>query len=232
MFRFILIVFLMGAAVAPTPAQTTTRQLAEAHPGAQVVLRYLRLSLNHEFEKAAALMEPDSLKEFQRQYVERMKQPIGLDEVMAMCRAVGKEDEKDVEKMEPAAFYAAYNQGLQKRYNVSAEAQQKIADTLDLIVLAAADERPDLVHMLVRTKHETMRNRIQNLELITLVKKDDQWLVSLGEQLTKVQPLTPKPAADAPPPPPPAAEPKPEAKAVPNPEPKPKAKPTSKSGRQ
>ena len=192
MSRFILTVLLLVAAPRPASAQTTTRQLAEAHPATQVVIRYLRLSLNHDFDKAAAIMEPDSLKEFQRQYVERMKQPIGLDEVLAMCRAVGKEDETDVEKMPPAEFYAAYNRGLQKRYNVTPEAHQRIADTLDLVVLAAADERPDLVHMLVRTKHETLRNRIQNLELITLVKKDDQWLVSLGEQLTKVQPLEPK----------------------------------------
>ncbi len=171
------------------PGQTT-RDLAERHPAAQVVVQFLRHSVNRDFAKAADLIEPGSLGQLKEDYLKRVNNPtLPLDEVRAMCQAVGVEEEKDIAAMTPPAFYVAYSKGLQRRYNVTDEANKKISDTLELNLLSAAEERPDLVHLLVRTNHETLKNKISNLELVSLVKKGNQWLVSLGEQQTKVQPL-------------------------------------------
>ena len=67
---------------------------------------------------------------------------------------------------------------------------RRIAETLKLNLLSIAEERPDLVHLLVRTKHETKKHAVQNLEIVSLVKQGGKWLVSLGEQQTKYTPLS------------------------------------------
>jgi hypothetical protein len=186
---FVFLIMMWLVATGPGQAQTA-RDLAERHPAAQTVVQYLRLLLMRDFEKAAALVHSESIEGMKADYLRRVKTPtLPLDEVLAMCRSLGVDDETGIERMTPKEFYVAYNEGMQKRYNVTEEVNKRIADSLDLNLLAAADERPDLVHFLVRTKHKTMRNFVQNLEVISLVKRNGQWLVSLGEHLTKVTPL-------------------------------------------
>lgn len=190
--------FLLMASVLPG---TTSRELAEQHPAARSVVEYLRLLLAKDFAKAAALVDPDSLRKLKEDYQRRLKSPrLPLDEVMAMIRAVGVSDEAELEKMTPPQFFIGYNQGLQRRYNVTDEVNQRIADTLELDLLAVGEEGPDLAHFLVRTHHQTMRNEIKNLEIVSMARRGERWLVSLGENLTKVRPLeepSPAPATPA-----------------------------------
>jgi hypothetical protein len=185
--------FLAAAAVvmtAPVGLAQVSRELAEKHPAAQVVVKFLRYSVNREYEKAAELIQPDSLVTLQKEYLAKVKNPrVALDQVTAMCRAVGVQDERGIEAMTPRAFYAAYNQGMQRRYNVTDEVNRRIADTLELGLLSVAEEGPALVHFVVRTQHRTMANEVRHLEIISLVRQDAQWLVSLGEHEPKYTPL-------------------------------------------
>lgn len=203
--RILIVLFatVVLAATAPTGAAQTSRELAEKHPAAQVVVKFLRLSVNRDYAKAAELIKPASLERLQKDYLAKVKSPrVGLDEVTAMCRAVGAADERGIEAMTPIQFYAAYNQGMQRRYNVTDEVNRRIADSLELNILSIAEEEPTLVHFLVRTNHETMANKVRNLEVISLVRGETQWLVALGEQEPKYTPLAgaAKPAGPGAPP--------------------------------
>lgn len=198
--RFFTILFAAAvlAVTAPAGFAQTSRELAEKHPAAQVVVQFLRHSVNREYEKAADLIQPASLETLQKDYVAKVKNPrVALDEVSAMCRAVGAADERGIEAMTPRAFYAAYNQGMQRRYNVTDEVNRRIADTLELNMLSVAEEGPSLVHFLVRTQHRTLANEVRHLEIISLTRNGTQWLVSLGEHEPKYTPLAgaAKPAA-------------------------------------
>jgi hypothetical protein len=180
----------------------TSRELAEKHPAAQVVISFLRHSVNRDYAKAADLILPASLMTLQKDYLARVKSPrVGLDEVTAMCRAVGVEDERGIQAMSPTEFYVAYNQGLQRRYNVTDEVNQRIAESLELNMLSVAEEGPTLVHFLVRTQHRTMANEVRHLEIVSLVRVGTDWLVSLGEKEPKYTPLAaaakPSPATPA-----------------------------------
>jgi hypothetical protein len=182
-------------------AQQTSRELAEKHPAAQVVISFLRHSVNRDYAKAADLILPASLMTLQKDYLARVKSPrVGLDEVTAMCRAVGVDDERGIQAMSPTEFYVAYNQGLQRRYNVTDEVNQRIADSLELNILSVAEEGPALVHFLVRTQHRTMANEVRHLEIVSLARVGTEWLVSLGEKEPKYTPLTagPKPSPATP----------------------------------
>ncbi len=180
------------AVAAPAAAAQASRELAEKHPAAQVVVKFLRHSVNREYDKAAGLILPASLETLKNDYLARVKSPrIPLEEVNAMCRAVGVTDESQIEAMAPLRFYVAYNQGMQRKYNVTDEANRRIAEKLELHMLSVAEEGPDLVHFLVRTRHHTMTNEVRHIEIVSLVRLDNQWLVSLGEHEPKVKPLAP-----------------------------------------
>jgi hypothetical protein len=168
----------------------TSRELAEKHPAAQVVVKFLRLSVNRDYAQAADLIAPASLATLKADYVKKVKNPrTAMDEAGAMCRAVGAENETAVEAMTPVSFYTAYNQGMQRRYNVTDEVNQRIADSLELNILSVADEGATLAHFLVRTQHQTMSNQVSHLEVISLQRQGSQWLVSLGEKEPKYSPL-------------------------------------------
>lgn len=174
-------------------AAQTSRELAEKHPAAQVVVQFLRHSVNRSYGAASSLVSPQSLATLKKDYVERLMSPrIPLDQVGAMCRAVGVEKEEQVQAMTPAQFYVAYNQGMQRRYNVTDADNKRIAESLQLFLLSVAEEGKDLVHLLVRTKHETANNEVSNLEVVSLVLQEGKWRVSLGAQETKYTPLEKK----------------------------------------
>jgi hypothetical protein len=216
-FTVLLAVASLGLAVPLSTAQTS-RELAEKHPAAQVVVKFLRHSVNRDYAQAAELILPASLTTLQADYLAKVKNPrTALDEATAMCRAVGVPDERGIQAMSPPAFYTAYNQGMQRRYNVTDEVNQRIAETLELNMLSVAEEGPALVHFLVRTEHHTMANAVRHLEIISLVRSDNQWLVSLGEQEPKYTPLSS------------AAKPQTPAAAAPTAPPKPAATPEKKS---
>lgn len=168
----------------------TSRELAEKHPAAQVVVKFLRLSVNRDYDQAAELIAPASLATLKADYVKKVKNPrTAMDEAGAMCRAVGVENETAMEAMTPVSFYTAYNQGMQRRYNVTDEVNQRIADSLELNILSVAEEGGTLAHFLVRTQHQTMSNQVSHLEVISLQRQGSQWLVSLGEKEPKYSPL-------------------------------------------
>jgi hypothetical protein len=200
MFPVRLLGLAAAAALAcvPCSAAETSRDLAERHPAAKVVVDFLRLSVNRDWEKVAGLVAPDSLETLKRDYLKSVGDPtLPFDQAQAMCRAVGVEDEAAIAAMTPVAFYVAYNQGLQKRYNVTDAINRRIAQTLELNLLSIAEERADLVHLVVRTEHQTMNHQVRNLEIVSLVKQNGRWLVALGEQKPKYTPLPGKPGASA-----------------------------------
>jgi hypothetical protein len=164
---------------------------ANDHPAALIVVNYLRARLNRQFAKAATFLEPDSLREMHADYVRRLNSPnLPFDRMQEMCRAVGQSSEEEIARLTPTAFYVAYEEHLQRRHQISTEMNQRIAETLEVKLLSVAPERPDLAHLLVRVKHDTLDARVQKLELISLRRHGEAWLVSLGAQMTEVTPLS------------------------------------------
>jgi len=106
--RWWIVLWIVGVLASGTPAGwgQTSRDLAEKHPAAQVVVKFLRHSVNRDYAKAADLIDPGSLDRLRAEYLEKVKNPrVPLDEVSAMCRAVGVADERGIEAMTPRQLY-------------------------------------------------------------------------------------------------------------------------------
>ena len=123
-------------------------------------------------------------------YVRRIKRPgTSVEDETAMVKKLGKADVEDVAKMTPTEFYAAYNTALQEKYDLTNDVLTLIANTLELRLLSIAIEGDDLAHILVRTSHRDNRNQVSNLELVSLRKINDKWMVALNEQIPVIVPL-------------------------------------------
>jgi len=186
----VLAVLAVLAVLSAAPVGAQTPGQIENHPAAKVVTAYLRLALGREWEKAAALIEPESLTELRDRYVRRITRPgTTVEEEMEMVRNLGMRDVADVAKMSPPLFYKAYNTALQEKYDVTEEILRLISATLELRLLSLALEGDSLAHILVRTNHRDNRNHVTNLELISLRKIKGQWLVVLNAQVPVITPL-------------------------------------------
>jgi hypothetical protein len=177
----------------PTPAvpKLDTRQVAEEHAATKVVAKYLRASIQRNFEAAATMVDPDSLTGLHQDYVRRLRSAKLMADEEKMCRAVGVGKVEEVAAMDPVVFYVRYNQDMQRRYQITDEVNKRMASTLDIAVLGLAVESASLVHLVVRTKHHTMDNAIDNLETVSVTAKTGTWMISLSEKMPKIRPLVP-----------------------------------------
>jgi hypothetical protein len=187
LFRFVPAVAAIVMTV-PVSAQEAAPASA-AHPAAAVVRDYLNFVLQREWSKSADLVEPKSLESLQKDYMERIKRAQTMDEEEMMFRRVGTSTMEDLVALTPRDFYTAYHKGLQDRMQIDEAALERVKKSLQLNILSIAEEDPTHVHILVRTKHANDKVRIENLELISLIKTGNRWLVGLNEQMPKITTL-------------------------------------------
>jgi len=162
------------------------------HPATKTVIKYLNRALARDWDAITSLIEPASLTGVHKSFVNRIKNAPTIDDEYSMVRALGKTKLKEVEAMKSGDFYAAYHRSLQKRYQLTGDKIKAISESIKLNILSVATEGDNLAHVLVRTQHEDGKHQIQNLELLSLVKHGDQWLVSLEQHRPVVTPLEKK----------------------------------------
>jgi hypothetical protein len=185
-----LSVALALALAAAAPASGAERVLiaksAEQKAVEKVVVDYLDSALRHDWASATKLVEPASMASVQDGWLKRAELAPTIDDEMRIVRSMGKGSLDEVKAMPPAEFYAAYHAALAQRFNLTEARIKTIADSLTLRVLAIAMETDSLAHVLVRTTHDDEDRHVSKLEVVSLVKAGDRWLVSLDEQGPKV----------------------------------------------
>lgn len=180
----------LQAAALPLPAQANAK--IEAHPATQVVLSYLRYAMAQEWTKSVALLEPESVTDLRVRYIERIKQASTIDEEIAMVRKLDRNSFSEVEKMTDTDFYIAYHKGVQDRFDVTPEILEQIRKSMGVKLLSLAEETvegQDYAHILVRTKHENRDREVSSLDMISLIKLDGKWKVTLLAQRPLVKPI-------------------------------------------
>lgn len=155
------------------------------HPATQVTFSYLRNAMGQDWTKAAALIEPASLENLKERYILRIKESATIDEEIAHVRRLGCVNLKEAQALNATEFYIRYHKGLQDRFKVNPEKLAQILNTLGVKLLSLAEENVDgtqLCHILVRTRHSDGKRQISSLDLVSLLKMDGKWLVTLNAQ--------------------------------------------------
>ncbi|HWB04421.1 MAG TPA: hypothetical protein VG796_15435 [Verrucomicrobiales bacterium] len=196
----IVLLSLLGTAALATAAPQAGAQAADpaSHPACKVVEEYLRMILLREYKQSANIMDENALAALQSEYVQRIKQAPTMEDEENMIRRLGKSTAQEIAAMKPREFYTAYNTGLQKEHQVSDEVLAIVRKTLNFKVLSVAQEDEKTVHILVRTKHENGKVRFESLDLISLLKNGDKWLIAPNQQAPKVTKLDGSAAAEPP----------------------------------
>lgn len=216
---FILLLTLGVLSSLPARSQGQSADL-ENHPSVKVVRDYLRCMLEQNWEESGKLVEPQSLTELRDDYVKRVKKTATLDDEKLVLSKFGVKELEDIAKMSGITFYTTYHKVLKDRTPVDPEVLKKVRDSMKMRILSVAMETDTLVHVLIRTKHHNDKVSVASMEVISLIKIGDRWMVGLNEQTPKFTPIIDEP---------PASEPATTAPSTPEPDPKSKAGSKSKS---
>ena len=197
-FRFLVLTLFTAATLsAGVPRAAAQAADPEQHPAAKVVRDYLGMIITRQWKKSVDIVDDNSMKVLHGDYVDRLAHAPTMDEEEGMVRRVGKSTIEEVKQMKPREFYTAFHEGLQERYKVEEDKLEIIRKTITMKVLSVAEETPSLAHVLVRAKYSTGERLVERLELVSLVKPRDKWLVALNEQAPKSKALDGSPADPA-----------------------------------
>ena len=177
----LLITLLLSA----TSVSADKNEEISKHPATQVTFSYLKNAMGQDWEKAAELIEPLSLENLKTRYILKIKASSTFDEEIARVRKVDCANIREVEKLEPVDFYVRYHKGDQQRFKVDQELHDKILASLAVKLLSLAEDKvagKEYCHILVRTRHSNGDKQISALDLVSLIKIQDTWKVTLNAQ--------------------------------------------------
>ena len=176
----------------PAASEAQNAKTINEHPATQVTFNYLRSAMGQDWTKAATLIEPVSLDSLKARYIVRIKASATIDEEIAHVRRLDCANLKEVEGLEPAEFYIRYHKGVQKRFKVDQAKLDQILASLGVKLLSLAEEAVDgteYCHILVRTRHSNGEKQISALDLVSLIKINGEWRVTLNAQEPVVKQL-------------------------------------------
>lgn len=167
----------------------------ENHASVKVVKEYLKHMLEQNWEESGKLVEPKSLNELRDDYVRRVKKTASLDDEKLVLSKFNVKDLEDIQKMSGITFYATYHKLLKDRTPVDPIVLKKVRDSMKMRILSVAKDTDTLVHVVIRTKHNNDKVVVESMEVISLVKVGDRWMVGLNEQTPKISPIKEAPPA-------------------------------------
>ncbi len=178
-------IFCAAFVSAPTTGQGQVSEAQLSHKAYQRVVSYLTYAMGQDWPKSAALIEENSLKNLRDRFIGRIMKARTVQEELDMCRALNCSNLAEVKKLDPTTFYISYHQGIQKAYKVSAEKLKMIMESKEVKLISLGEEShagKDFAHVLVRTRHKNGDKFVSSLELVSMMKVDGVWLVTMEAQ--------------------------------------------------
>lgn len=162
-------------------APSLAENLPATHPTAAIVKEYLTAVVNQDWAKAGTMLAVPSLEKKLQETVSVIKMAPTMTEEAAMLGKLGVKDLAELEGMSPTAFYAAERTAVHQRMSVDPAVLAKKKETLKINIIGLAGEDGDkIVHAVVRTSQETLKEKIQELFLISLQqdeKDPKKWVI-------------------------------------------------------
>jgi hypothetical protein len=161
--------------------ESRAENLPMNHPTAELVKTYLTAVVNQDWEKAGSMLALPSLQKKLQETVSIIQMAPTMTEEAAMLAKLGVKDLAELQKMSPTAFYAAERAAVHQRIGADPAVMAKKKETLKINIIGLAGEDGDrIVHAVVRTSQETLKEKIQELFLISLEKDAEdgkKWLI-------------------------------------------------------
>jgi hypothetical protein len=161
--------------------ESRAENLPMNHPTAELVKTYLTAVVNQDWEKAGSMLALPSLQKKLQETVSIIQMAPTMTEEAAMLAKLGVKDLAELQKMSPTAFYAAERAAVHQRIGADPAVMAKKKETLKINIIGLAGEEGDrIVHAVVRTSQETLKEKIQELFLISLEKDAEdgkKWLI-------------------------------------------------------
>lgn len=163
--------------------------LADDHPAIAIAVDYVNYVSMRRYELAASQIKPDYLKRQVNKYVRAVRSTPSVATEDAMLGRLGVERVREVEAMEGIRFYVAHQQALDKERRITPATREKMEKSFRYELLGGLRETNEVVHVLVRTRHETLNAVISELLMVSLELVDGEWRVAPEHQELRMRPL-------------------------------------------
>jgi hypothetical protein len=178
--RFVSLAVFASVLLVQAPS-VFAENLPATHPTAAIVKEYLTAVVNQDWNKAGGMLAVPSLEKKLQETVSVIKMAPTMTEEAAMLGKLGVKDLAELEKMSPTSFYAAERTAVHQRMSMDPAVLAKKKETLKINIIGLAGEDGDkIVHAVVRTSQETLKEKIQELFLISLQqdeKDTKKWVI-------------------------------------------------------
>ena len=138
---------------------------------------------------AAEKVKPKHLDAQVKKYARAVRNTPSVDAEDAMLRRLGVKRLREIEAMDGPAFYVAHQRALERERRITPTTRKRIEESFHFKLLGAVEENDDLVHILVRTSHETLNAIISELLIVSIESVAGNWLIAPEHQEMKVRPL-------------------------------------------
>jgi hypothetical protein len=144
------------------------------HPASALVVKYLTAVVHQDWETAGGMLSLGSLEKKLLETVEIIKNAPTMTEEATMLAKLGVKDLSELQQMSPVIFYAAERAAVHQRMSVDPAILERKKESLKITVVGLSGEDDDrIVHAVVRTSQETLKERIQELFLISLERRGE-----------------------------------------------------------
>jgi hypothetical protein len=178
--RFVSLAVFASVLLVQAPS-VLAENLPATHPTAAIVKEYLTAVVKQDWNKAGGMLAVPSLEKKLQETVSVIKMAPTMTEEAAMLGKLGVKDLAELEKMSPTSFYAAERTAVHQRMSMDPAVLAKKKETLKINIIGLAGEDGDkIVHAVVRTSQETLKEKIQELFLISLQqdeKDTKKWVI-------------------------------------------------------
>lgn len=168
---------------------TAAGALGDDHPAVAIALDYVNYVSMRRYEVAAAQIKPEYLDRQLHKYVRAVRATPSVATEEAMLGRLGVQRIREVEAMDGSSFFVAHQQALDKERRITPNTRKKMEDSFRSELLGGVRESDSVVHVLIRTRHETLNAVISELLMVSLELVEGKWLVAPEHQELRMRPL-------------------------------------------
>jgi len=166
----------------------------EDHPALEIASEYVRNITNQDWAAAAEKMKFRHLERDHARYIRSARNTPSVDDEVRMLKRLKVERMRDLESMSGKEFFAADRAAAHGERGLTPLMNQKLQESFEMTLLGGLLEGDSIVHVMIRTSHETIEAVVNELVIISVEKDEGDWVISPEHQQIRVQPILGAPA--------------------------------------
>jgi|GEM_PF-1902135 len=189
MIQLLRTVILLPLILAMPISAVAQSAIDEKHPAVATAVAYVRDVSTKNWESAAEKLKARHLDLQRVKYSRAIRSTPSIDAEVRMLQRLGVERVREVEAMSGRDFYIRHQRAIDNERKLTPSTHKRMTETFKATFLGAIQEGDGLVHVVMRTSHNTLNATVSELLIVSMEKDGSNWLVAPEHQELQIKPL-------------------------------------------